>query len=285
MRVVFAMVLLVGVGLAGFAVYMAQGFIQQMTAERDMLLAARAQAKPTVEIYAVTEAKDYGEMITPEHVTRILWQEDSLPEGYFSEPMDLFPKGKEQERIVLRRMEAFEPILAVKVTGPGEDAGITNRLGKGMRAFAISVDVASGVSGFLRPSDRVDVYWTGRARENEITKLIETSIKIIAVDQVSDSGRSAPMVARTVTVEVSPQQVAALAQAATTGRLSLSLVGAEDDSIASVEDVDQRLLLGLVDEPVAETPAAPVAAVEPKRCTMKMRRGGAVVFQEIPCSD
>ena len=122
------------------------------------------------------------------------------------------------------------------------------------------------------------------AREKKITKLIETSIKIIAVDQVSDSGRSAPMVARTVTVEVSPQQVAALAQAATTGRLSLSLVGAEDDSIASVEDVDQRLLLGLVDDPVVEAPA-PVAAAEPKRCTMKMRRGGAVVFQEIPCSD
>ena len=284
MRVVFALVLLVGVGLAGFAVFMAQGFIQQMTAERDMLLAARAQVKPTVEIFAVTEAKNYGDTLTPEHVKRILWQKDSLPQGFFSDPAILFPQGQKQERVVLRRMEAFEPILAAKVTNPGEDAGITNRLAKGMRAFAISVDVASGVSGFLRPSDRVDVYWTGRARDTEITKLIETSIKIIAVDQVSDTGRSAPMVARTVTVEVNPQQVAALAQAGTTGRLTLSLVGAADDSVASVEDVDQRLLLGLVDEPVAQAPA-PVAAAKPKVCTMKMRRGGAVVFQEIPCSD
>ena len=49
----------------------------------------------------------------------------------------------------------------VKVTDPGEEAGVTSQLEPGMRAFALRVDVASGVSGFLRPGDRVDIYWTG----------------------------------------------------------------------------------------------------------------------------
>ena len=283
MRLMFTFVLLLGIGLAGFAVYMAQGYIQQMSAERDMLLAARAQAKPTVEVYAVTVPKDYGEALLEEEVTRILWQEDSLPEGVFTELEALFPPG-EDDRIVLRRMEAFEPVLAAKVTAPGEDAGITNRLSKGSRAFAISVDVSSGVSGFLRPGDRVDVYWTGVARDREITKLIETSVKLIAVDQVSDTGRAAPLIARTVTVEVSPQQVAALAQAQTTGRLSLSLVGAEDDSVAMVEDVDQSRLLGIVEDAPEMVEAAP-AAEAPKVCTTRVRRGAEVIVQQIPCTD
>ena len=290
MRAVFALVLLVGIGLAGFAVYMAQGYIQQMSAERDMLLAARAQSKPTVEVIAVTEPVAYGEALDPEKITTILWQEDSLPEGVFTDMEALFPPGA-PPRIVLRQMEGFEPVLAMKVTQPGEDAGITNRLSKGMRAFAISVDVSSGVSGFLRPGDRVDVYWTGQSRNQEITKLIETSIRLIAVDQHSDTGRAAPLIARTVTAEVTPQQVAALAQAQTTGRLSLSLVGAEDDSVASVEDVNQNLLLGIEEEeaaPEAE-PAPIIVAVEepekPRVCTTRVRRGAEVQVQQIPCSN
>jgi hypothetical protein len=107
MRLVFGLVLIIGVGLAGFAVYMAQGFISQMTAERDMLLAARAKAKPTVEIYAVTTPKAYGETLSKEDVTKIIWQEDSVPEGAFMKEEELFPEGKDA-RYVLRQMETFE---------------------------------------------------------------------------------------------------------------------------------------------------------------------------------
>lgn len=98
----------------------------------------------------------------------------------------LFPETTDEPRVVLRPIEKDELILAVKVTKPGEDAGLTSRLAPGMRAFAINVDVSSGVSGFLRPGDRVDVYWTGRVGQHgsrtEVTKLIEASVALIAVD-------------------------------------------------------------------------------------------------------
>jgi pilus assembly protein CpaB len=143
--------------------------------------------------------------------------------------------------------------------------------------------VTSGVSGFLRPGDRVDVYWTGAGGEStalgrEITKLIETNVKIIAVDQIADTDRTAPVIARTVTVEATPQEVAALAQAQSSGRLSLSLVGAEDDSIADVVQVDQRSLLGIVEE-------APEVVEKEEVCTTKVRRGAEVVEQVIPCTN
>lgn len=279
MRFVFALVLLLGVGLAGFAVYMAQGYLAKTSRERDALMAERALAKPLIQIYALTTPKRYGEPISKEDVVKILWQKDSVPEGAFLEEEALFPVGAEP-RVVLREMAKFEPVLATKVTEPGEDAGLTSRLEKGTRAFAISVDVSSGVSGFLRPGDRVDVYWTGRAFGREVTRLIESAVPLIAVDQISDNDRTGPLIARTVTVQVSQQQVAALAQAQSTGRLSLSLVGANDDTTEEVVQVDQNTLLDF-QEPVQ------VQAPAPKRvCYARVRRGAEVVNgPEIPCPD
>lgn len=274
MRLLFGLVLIVGVGLAGFAVYMAQGFIGQMTAERNALLAAQASAKPTVPVFVVNVEKAYGETLLEEELVQILWQEDSLPEGIFRTKEEIFPEGKDP-RIVLSAMTKFEPLLSNKVTAPGEDAGITSRLGKGMRAFAIRTDVSSGVSGFLRPGDRVDVYWTGQVDGNEFTKLIEAGVRLIAVDQTSDTGRQSPVVARTVTVAATPNQVASLAQAQSTGRLSLSLVGAEDDSVAEVVQVDQNALLGIEKKVVKEA----VAAKE--KCYAMQNKGGERIQTDI----
>ena len=183
-------------------------------------------------------------------------------------------------------MEKDEAIMAIKVTAPGEDAGLTSRLERGMRAFTIKVDVSSGVSGFLRPGDRVDVYWTGRVdlgrkseKSGDVTKLIETGIRLIAIDQSAGGDMDETTIARTVTVAVSPQQVAALAQAQSTGDLSLALVGAEDDTIASAIEVDQRSLLGIATQEVKEEVEAE------KVCTIRTRRGAEVMELPIPCTN
>lgn len=278
MRLVFGLVLIIGVGLAGFAVYMAQGFISQMTAERDMLLAARAQAKPTVEIFAVNKPKKYGEPLAREDLTKIIWQEDSLPEGTFQDVEQLFPEGQ-PARLILRPMEKFEPILSVKVTEPGKDAGIDSRLGKGMSAFTISVDATSGVSGFLRPGNKVDVYWTGRVRDRDVSKRIEASVELVAVDQTSDSNATKASIARTVTVLVTPQQAANLSLAQNTGDLTLSLVGNDDLTETNVVEVDQRRLLGIVEQ------QAPKVEEAAKVCYSRVRKGAEVIQQQIPCRD
>ncbi|SLN37407.1 hypothetical protein PSA7680_01801 [Pseudoruegeria aquimaris] len=278
MRLVFVLVLMLGVGLAGFAVYMAKDYVgayeRALQAER----ALTAQMVPTVEVITLKHPMKYGERIRPDDIQKVRWPENAIPEGAFLSEEALFPKGPEELRTVLRAMEKDEAILAVKVTEPGEDAGLTSRLGKGMRAFAIKVDVASGVSGFLRPGDRVDIYWTGTSRDKEVTKLIEAGVELIAIDQIADGDRNEARIARTVTVEVTPQQVAALAQAQSTGNLSLSLVGAEDDTVAEAIEVDQRQLLGIEDEKVVEKEREKV-------CTIRTRRGNDVVEIPIPCTN
>ncbi|ARE41389.1 Flp pilus assembly protein RcpC/CpaB [Rhodovulum sp. P5] len=278
MRLMFGLVLVIGLGLAGFAVYMAQTYIGQYETE---LAAERAARAKQIKVEPVVVAKTtlrYGQQITLDDLRRVHWPTASMPEGTFQTAEDLFPKGGPQFRTVLRAMEAGEPLLRVKVTEPGADAGITSRLGRGMRAFAIRVDVTSGVSGFLRPGDKVDVYWTGHAQGRQVTKLIDTGIRLIAVDQIADEDTMKPKVARTITVEATPQQVAALAQAQSTGRLSLSLVGAYDDVVAEAVEVDQNILLGIEDAPV-------IAQEQAQVCTIRTRRGSEVVDMPIPCTN
>ncbi len=287
MRLVFALVLMIGLGLAGFAVYMAKGYIESYQAQLEKERAARKPEIPTVEIIVVSRDVKYGERLKKEDVRLIKFPKASLPEGTFATFEDLFPKGESVTRSVMRAMEKNEAVLTVKVTEPGEDAGL--RIKPGMRAFAIKVNAESGVSGFLRPGDKVDVYWTGRLNGDdlrtegnstgEVTKLIEAGVELIAVDQTSDGDTSETILARTVTVTVRPEQVAALAQAQATGKLSLSLVGALDSTVAGQIEVDQNALLGIQAAPVVEE------QVVEKVCTIKNTRNGETVDTGIviPC--
>lgn len=288
MRMVFGLVFALGLGLAGYAVYMVKSYFDHQEAVLAAERAAAANRLPTVEVVGVKNALPYGAVITRADLKPIQYTEAFLPEGTFPDLEALFPEGEDVPRLVLRPMEANEPILAAKITAQGGDAGISTRLGAGMRAFAISVNAASGVSGFLRPGDRVDVYWTGSvsmgSNAREVTKLIETGLELVGVDQTADQGRAEAMVARTVTVQASPQQVAKLAQAQSTGTLALSLVGLRDDSVAGAVEVDQRSLLGMAEEEEApQIVAAPAPA--PEVCTVRTRRGAEVVEIAIPCTN
>ena len=288
MKVVFGLVLVTGLGLAGTAVHMVRGHFQAQAVQLAQTQAVAAAAVPTVKVFAVTRAIGYGERLAPADVQLVDYAEPFLPQGVFLTEEDLFPEGPEELRTVLRPMEPNEPVLVVKVTEPGEDAGLTSRLAEGMRAFTISVDVSTGVSGFLRPGDNVDVYWTGSVEEGgrgarRVTQLIESGLKVIGINQTSDDTATQVGVAQTVTVEVSPQQVANLAQAQSTGGLSLSLVGHGDDTVAAAIEVDQKSLLGLEDAPVAAPVVVPAASPPPRVCSVRTRRGGEVVVTPVDC--
>lgn len=292
MRMVFGLVLIAGLGLAGFAVYMAKGFISSSQAKTAELQAIADGMVETVQVFVVKRKVKYGERLEREDVRLVNWPVNALPKGIYTHPpaetedgepgILLFPKDSDKLRSVLRTMEENEPILALKVTEPGRDAGITSRLSTGMRAFAIKVDVSSGVSGFLRPGDQVDIFWTGnppgRNSSGNITKLIDTAVHLVAIDQSANDDIGNTKIARTVTVEASPQQVAALAQAQGSGRLSLALVGTGDVSVVGPIEIDQNDLLGIE--------AREIVQVEQKEaCTIKTRRGAEVVIIDIPCTN
>ncbi|PWE31987.1 Flp pilus assembly protein CpaB [Maritimibacter sp. 55A14] len=278
MRAVFALVLLLGLGLAGFAVYVAQKEFSKYQAKVAAQEAQLAKNVKLTQVWVTSRNVRYGERLRKDDVQLVPWPENFLPEGTFVADNSPVPEDEDKLRSVLRMMEKHEPIMEQKVTRPGEDAGLTSRLPSGMRAFAIRVDVASGVSGFLRPGERVDVYWSGQLERQKITKLILDGVTIIAIDQIADQDHNKPIIARTVTVEVNPQSVGILAQAQSTGSLSLSLRGAEDDLHVETVEIDQRELLGIEE-------VAPEVVEEEKKCTVRTRKGAEVVTITIPCPD
>ncbi|WP_339108199.1 Flp pilus assembly protein CpaB [Thioclava sp. GXIMD4216] len=287
MRLIFGLVFILGVALAGMAVYMTQGKIAEFQAQRDYLLKERQSMTQMANMVVVKHALKYGERFTQADLEVIKVQQGKLPEGAFSAisaaqgdeaTKAAFLDGETRPRAALRSYEANEPLLASKITKPGIDAGITARLAADMRAFTIGVNAASGVSGFLRPGDHVDVYWYGRINNRDVTKLIQTNLKLIAVDQNADADRVAEaVIARTVTAEVSPEQVAALTLAQSTGQIMLALVGNTlDTSAMGPIEIDRDQLLG-----TPEVAAAPA----PKVCTIKTRKGSEVIETPIPCTN
>src|SRR3989338_1162522 len=277
MRMIFGLVLIVGIALAGAAVYMAKGYINKTEFALQEELKIKARTGGLVELFVVNKPKNYGEQLTKDDVQMIYWPKNALPEAAFFDPAVLFPEDNTAPRYVLRQMEQFEPVLAMKVTEPGEQAGLNGSIERGMRAFAIKVDAAD----FLQPGDHVDIYWTGAVSGNdgELTRLIETKVKIIAVDRSPKKGLSdGAIAARTMTVAATPEQVARLAQAQATGRLVMSLVGMGDDSAAGFVEVDSYALLGIEQQTAAKIE-------EEKVCTIRTRKGADVLEIPIPCTN
>lgn len=281
MRAIFGLVFVVGLALAGAAVILAKSYLGQQEAAAAFQAEVMQRTGGLVEVIVAAKPKDYGDTLVPEDIQTILWPKNALPEGVFTDKAALFPEDDTAPRYITRRTEAFEPILAVKVTEPGQQAGLNGALEAGMRAFAINV----AVSDLLQVGDHVDLYWTGVPSSGgaELTRLIESRLKIIAIDRQVDEGLSdGTITQRSLTVAVTPQQVGRLAQAQATGKLVTSLVGLEDTTQGGAVEIDSNGLLGIsapVAEPVAE------AAAAPKICTIRTRKGGDVVEIPIPCSN
>ncbi|SOH94712.1 pilus assembly protein CpaB [Monaibacterium marinum] len=277
MRFLFLIFLVVGLGLGGFAVYTAKSRFDAYEVRLAHTLELESQQNSYVSVAVARRNLAYGSEITTNHVlfvdfpTRVV---DIVGENWFLTEEALFDTNSDTLN-VLRNIEMGEPITRSKISGFGQDVGMAARLGEGFRAFTIRVDVASGVSGFLTPSDRVDVFWSGRFRGEAVTRLIMENMQLIAVDQISDQDRNRPVVARTITVRATPQQAALLAQAQTSGALSLSLRGIGD--VAETGDVEVNLddVVGYVaPEPVIAEEIIP-EVIAPRR-TITIRRGSDV---------
>ena len=286
MRAVFALVLLVGMGLAGVAVYMIQGYMSELEAALQNERAFNAKAGKLVEVYVFAKPKAYGDALAEGDVQLIYWPEKSLPKEIYRDKATLFPENAEGPRYIIRSTEAFEPVLASRVTEPGQLASLTSKLEKGKRAFAIQVGVDSGVSNFVKPDDFIDVLWTGSVPgfEGRITRQIESAVQVIAVDNAINEGQiTSNTVAQTVTVAATPEQVARLAQAQATGELTLSLALDATELVEGTIETDTKSLLGIVEAaPVVEAPV-----IVEEKCFAKQRKGGELVDTniEIPCKN
>ncbi len=154
--------------------------------------------------------------------------------------------------------------------------GLAYTVGKGMRAVTVPVDQVTGIAGFLKPEDHVDVMAvldvsavlspeefnqmladknsgeeakpeettsSGSGQREEIklffSMVLLQDIKVLATGQVMkrDGNDTAPAVVETVTLEVTPEQALRLNYVLNAGNVRLMMRSPGDNSLPELEGV------------------------------------------------
>ena len=239
-------------------------------------MATQAAAQPpAIVLTKVVLAKQdlaYGTKLKPEYLVEVDWPANAAPEGSFHAVSEILGDGTE-ERLVLRAVSKDEPLLQAKVSGFGGKATIATKLTDGKRASSIRINDVNGVAGFVLPGDRVDILLTreiGGEQKDLVTDIILQGIVILDIDQLTDEQREKPQVARTATVEVTPEEAQKLALAMQVGTLSLALRNVGSAEVAKTQRV-RVSDLARADAPAVKRREAP---------TVKVRRGADKVTVE-----
>jgi pilus assembly protein CpaB len=221
------------------AVFVAQSWLNNQAEMRMRNLEANKKPLVTNTIVVASQPLQFGVELNASMLREVPWPQDAVPAGAFSRISELVGSGK---RVVLSPMEANEPVLALKVTGPGQRATLSALVGDGMKAVTIRVNDVEGVGGFVLPGDRVDVLLTrteGTANDKKemFTDVLLQHVRVLGIDQLADDRSEKPVVVKAVTLEVGTEEGQKLALAGTVGTLSLALRPAG----ATTTDLTQRV--------------------------------------------
>jgi len=231
-----AFITLVGVAVAGGSVFLARDLL-----DADATLGqAEASRMDMVDVIVARVELPFGSVIERQMLTTQKWPAEFAPPNMFTSFDGLVGTDPNQPRRASRPISPGEPILASKVSNFGERVTIAQTLGPNRRAMAISVDAVTSVGGFVTPGDRVDVVLTQRQGDGFQAVTILQNVRVIGTDQDSDENRDAARVARTVTVDVSPEDSQKLALAQQAGRLSLTLRTLDDTEFRTIEMMTLR---------------------------------------------
>ncbi|MES0183033.1 Flp pilus assembly protein CpaB [Mesorhizobium sp. M0025] len=219
----------------------------------------------------------FGDALTADKLREVAWPAGAVPTGAFKTTKEAL--AGEGTRQALQTISANEPVLASKITGPGQRATLSAVLGQGMKAVSIRVNDVLGVAGFVFPGDRVDVLLTRTVRgddgaDKSFVDVLLQSMKVLAIDQVADESKDSPTVVKSVTLEASTKDAQKLTLAAGAGQLSLALRQAAASKGETTERVTLSDLTGETPDDVAKRQAEldkqAAAAAERKRADDKI---------------
>lgn len=213
--------------MIGFAVVfgLLAVFIARLWLDNQANLRAKHEVAPrkvaTQTIVIAAQPLRFGAELKSEMLKEIEWPATTLPAGAFAKVADVLGKGR---RLVLSPVEPNEPVLAVKLTGPGERATLSALVRPGMKAVTVRVNDVEGVGGFVMPGDHVDVVLTRTVEKGSATaEVVLQNTRVLAVDQSADQRTSKAAVPKSVTLEVDTLDAQKIWLASSVGSLSLLL--------------------------------------------------------------
>ena len=204
------------------------------------------EPKPPARITVLVAGRSVraGSLLKPEEITAREHVTANLPEGLSVDT----PANRHAlvGAMVRRPLAAGEPLIISDLMRPGDHGFLAAVLQPGMRAVTIGVDAVSGTAGLIWPGDRVDVVLTQTIDDPTLpigrrvaAETVQRNARVIAIDQQLMQGAlpggAEGNTARTVTIEVTGEQVQRVQVAARIGRLSLSVRSTEVGDSATVD--------------------------------------------------
>jgi pilus assembly protein CpaB len=188
--------------------------------------ASSGQIGPGTPVVIAAAPIARGAPLDPKLLKVVTYPADSVPAGAFHSIPEVAQTGP-NARLALRSFTPGEPLLTPNVSGPGGKLTLSSAMTAGMRAVALRSSDVAGVGGFILPGDRVDILLTrsigGGDANNTVTQVLAENILVLGVDQSNNDETDKPVVARTLTVEVTPDQAQTISLAQSVGNVSLTL--------------------------------------------------------------
>ena len=213
---------------------------------------APAAQLPTVDVLIAKSEIGLGQSVKPDDLQWQTWP-SATASNSFIRRSDKPDAMKDVVGSIARApFIAGEPIRdqkLVRADGSGFMAAI---LPTGMRAVSTEISPETAAGGFILPNDRVDVVLTRRVKNPDSnqpdiisSEIILTNVRVLAIDQApKEKDGTSALVGKTVTLELKPEQTAALAAGRQSGTLSLALRSIGDVNMVENTSSDQALKRG-----------------------------------------
>jgi pilus assembly protein CpaB len=228
-RAIIALALALGVAL--LASFLIHRWLEQKTTVQPQPQKGMAYAEESVPVAVAIVDLSWGTKLSREMIKVAPFYKKSLPQGYFSNI------GPLEGRVVIVPLKENDAITESKLAPTSvTTGGVSAIVSPGKRALAVKGDKVIGLSGFIRPGNRVDVLVTledpNSKREKQITKIVLEDIPVLAtgtqMENGDKNGKGETSPFDVYTLEVTPEEGEKLALASTQGRLQFALRNATD---------------------------------------------------------
>ncbi|HEY7578792.1 MAG TPA: Flp pilus assembly protein CpaB [Acetobacteraceae bacterium] len=217
-----------GLGLVGY---------QAVQRPRTATVAAVPAAPPapqTVDLLAAARGLPAGTLMRDEDFARRAVPTGNVPEDAVKDTPE--QRAELRGALLRRYLEAGSTLMQGDILHPRDRGFLAAVLAPGARAISLGVDAVTGNGGLIWPGDRVDVILTQQLDLKDappakrfVGEIVLSDVRVVAVDQsiaqgaVASGDNTTGRVARTVTLEVSPQQAERAAVADRLGKITLAI--------------------------------------------------------------
>ena len=235
---------LAGAGLAAIIViFLVRGMLGGGTSPASAALTPPPVAMSQVLVAANNE--DSGTPLTPDMVHWQAWPKGNVDASFITQDTSPNINTIISGAVVRAPLLAGQPITTVNIIHSNSSGVMAATLSPGRRAVSIGISTESSAGGFILPNDRVDVILTQQVTGSEQrafhANTILRDVRVLAVDQTYKEDKDQKVVlAKTATLELSPEQAEAVERAQASGTISLSLRGLGDANPAGNQPVAAR---------------------------------------------